>query len=285
MKQWLVILLGSFIGMGMVIEAAEAKRLGGGRSVGQQRQIAPQPGKGAQQEAQRSPAAAPGPNAAPRSGMSRWLAPMAGIAAALGLAYLFGDQLGSLLVLLLIVAAVVVVLRLLTRGLSARKTAPAGGPAQYGGLGQETEIAPPRSQFVTDQPASVPHFAQSIPADLDVDAFVAQAKRNFLALQAANDRGDLDALREMLSDDLYVSIEQEIHERGDAAQQTDVVTLDAQLLEVGTEQGTHWASIRFSGLLREEVSDTATRFEEIWNLRKPQSGRTGWMLAGIQQVA
>lgn len=294
MKRWLVVLLGSFIGMGMVIEAAEAKRMGGGRSIGQQRQVTPQqPNRTAQQQdAAKSPTAATAPaaNATARGGISRWLGPIAALAAGIGLASLFGDDIGSLLMLVLIVAGVFLLFRFLRRGFAPQQPLQSSGPsqyrAQYPGLGQETQAAPPPSQYVAEEPpAADMHFAQAIPADFDVDGFVGQAKRNFLALQSANDRGDLDALREMLSDELYRNIEQEIHERGDTAQQTDVVTLDAQLLEVATEQGTHWASIRFSGLLREDVSDTATRFEEIWHLQKPQSGKTGWMLAGIQQVA
>ena len=66
---------------------------------------------------------------------------------------------------------------------------------------------------------------------------------------------------------------------------TGVVTLDAALLELVTESGMHLASIRFSGLIREEAGQAPQQFEEIWNLQKPASGDAGWMLAGIQQVS
>lgn len=282
MKQWLVIGLGALLGFGMVIESAEAKRLGGGRSVGSQRQIAPQqPAKSAQQAA---PASTPA--AAPRSGLGRWLAPLAGLALALGLVSLFGEDMGSLVLAVLLAGIAFFVIRALFRALSPQPAAQTPQGAQFRNLGRETEAAPPPSQSLGGmQPEAPAQFSPAIPEGFDVDAFVAQAKRNFLALQAANDRGDLDALREMMSDELYENIAGEIHGRGDTAQQTDVVTLDAQLLEVVTDQDMHWASIRFSGMLREDVSDTATRFEEIWNLQKPANGRTGWMLAGIQQVA
>ena len=76
----------------------------------------------------------------------------------------------------------------------------------------------------------------------------------------------------------------QIDERGDAPQQTDIVTLNAQLLEVVTEAGRHIASVHFSGTLREVAGATAIPFDEIWNLAKPVSGDKGWVIAGIQQL-
>jgi predicted lipid-binding transport protein (Tim44 family) len=62
-----------------------------------------------------------------------------------------------------------------------------------------------------------------------------------------------------------------------------VVTLNATLLELVTEGGLHWASVRFSGSIREQAGTPAGPFEEIWNLQKPADGSSGWLLAGIQQ--
>ena len=69
-----------------------------------------------------------------------------------------------------------------------------------------------------------------------------------------------------------------------AGQQTDVVTVNADLLEVATEGGRHWASVRFSGLVRETPGAEPASFEEVWNLMKPADGSSGWLLAGIQQM-
>jgi predicted lipid-binding transport protein (Tim44 family) len=35
-------------------------------------------------------------------------------------------------------------------------------------------------------------------------------------------------------------------------------------------------------MLREQAGAEAFRFEEVWNLFKPEQG--GWLLAGIQQI-
>jgi predicted lipid-binding transport protein (Tim44 family) len=63
------------------------------------------------------------------------------------------------------------------------------------------------------------------------------------------------------------------------------VALDASLIEVVTEDRLHWASVRFSGSIREHASARAEPFEEIWHLQKPVDGSSGWLLAGIQQVS
>ena len=68
------------------------------------------------------------------------------------------------------------------------------------------------------------------------------------------------------------------------AKQRDVASLQAELLEVTTEGGKHWASVHFSGLIRETPGAQAEGFEEVWNLVKPADGSSGWLLAGIQQM-
>jgi predicted lipid-binding transport protein (Tim44 family) len=83
---------------------------------------------------------------------------------------------------------------------------------------------------------------------------------------------------------MFESIKQDLLQHGAVGQQTDVVTLDADLLEALTEGDTHWASVRFSGMIRENGNDQPESFQEIWNLAKPVSGGTGWVLAGIQQI-
>ena len=44
------------------------------------------------------------------------------------------------------------------------------------------------------------------------------------------------------------------------------------------------ASVRFSGLIREEVGAAAAPFNEMWILTKPVAGGGGWVIAGIQQL-
>ena len=280
MKRLVSTLMLAFLALAFAVEDAEARRLGGGRSLGAQRQSVA-PSRNIQQTppsqaAPAAPAAATNPAAAPPG--NRWLAPIAGLAAGLGLGWLigqggFGGMLGTLLIMALVGFAVVFVMRLLARP----KTE---GNMQFAGAGDEPVAVPP--------PALAPGIGAqpppNIPAGFDTTGFLRQAKLNFVKLQAVHDSGRLDDLREFTSDEMFESIKQDVQEHGASGQQTDVVTLNAELLEALTEGDTHWASVRFSGMIRENADAQPEFFQEIWNLAKPVSGATGWVLAGIQQL-
>jgi len=274
MRKWILAICAAVVGGALIIEDVEARRLGGARSSGVQRSVTPSaPAKPAQQQAapqqQQSPAAAPA-----ASGGSRWMPILGGLALGGILGYLFGGNglLGILLVALLAIGAVLAV-RAFARG----RTQGAPQRMQYAGMGQETVVAPPPSQFAS---AGAPVSAAKLPAGFDQAAFLKGAKLNFIRLQAANDSGRIDEVREFTTDQLFEELKQDI--RG--GQQTDVVSLQADLLEVATEGDRHWASVRFSGLIRETPGAEPAEFGEVWNLVKPANGSSGWLLAGIQQM-
>lgn len=279
MEKLIVSLFILAFGVGLMANDVEAARLGGGRSLGAQRQITPPP-KQATPPAQQQQAAA-----APQSGPGRWFAPLAGLAAGIGLGWLFaqggfGPAIGALLMVLLAAVAVFALMRFLSR----QRTP--GPRAQYAGLGDETVAAPPPSQLPGDagvQPNYRSQFVSNIPAGFDVEGFLKESRRNFLRLQEANDRGDLARLRQVTTEDMFNTLKDDVAEHS-GTQQTDVVTLNASLLELVTEGELHWASVRFSGSIREEASAPAEPFEEIWHLRKPVNGASGWLLAGMQQL-
>jgi len=284
MKRFIFSLFALALTAGFVIDDAEARRLGGGRSTGIQRQAAPQQPATPPAAQQAAPATNPAAAGA-RKPMSPWFGALAGLAAGLGLAYLFGEQLGTILMIMLLAVAGIAVVGLLARAFLKPRAQAAPGGMQYATLGNETVAAPPPSQSGVQLPDFRSQFTPRIPAGFDVDAFLREAKKSFLALQAANDSGDVDGIRDLVTDEMFEHLKRDVAERGTARQLTDVVTLDARLLELVTESGMHWASIRFSGLIREETGGAPQAFEEIWNLQKPERGDAGWMLAGIQQVS
>src|SRR6266481_8570984 len=263
MKKLIVSLFILAFGVGLMANDVEAARLGGGRSLGAQRQITPPPKQATPPAQQQQPAAAP------QSGPGRWLAPLAGLAAGLGLGWLFaqggfGAAIGALLLALLAGVAVFALIRLLS------KRRPQRAQMQYAGFGNETVAAPPPSQLPGDagaQPNYRSQFVSNIPAGFDVEAFLKEARRNFQRLQQANDRGDLARLRQVTTEDMFNTLKDDVVAHS-GAQQTDVVTLNAALLELVTEGGLHWASVRFSGSIREEANALAEPFEEIWHVRK-----------------
>jgi predicted lipid-binding transport protein (Tim44 family) len=191
------------------------------------------------------------------------------------LGYLFaGNGLGGILLLALLAIAAFAVFRMLSR----RREAPQR--VQYAGLGEQTVVAPPASQAS----GMVTQSAAGLPAGFDAASFLRGAKMNFVKLQLANDLGQVDDLREFTTDEMFEALKSEISERGSERQQTDVEGLHAELLEVATEGERHWASVRFSGRVREVPGAPAADFAEVWNLVKPADGSSGWLLAGIQQM-
>jgi predicted lipid-binding transport protein (Tim44 family) len=287
MKQLFYMVFALFVGLGLAPDAAEAKRIGGGKPAGVQRQAAP--------DKPATPAAQPGNQAnasqaaaVPPRRMSPWMGALAGLAAGLGLAWLLGDQLGSVVMAILLALAAVAVIGFLARRFLKPRAESAPQGMQYSALGRET-VAPPQAARGGTLPGTLPEVrAQSVPrvpAGFNSEAFLREAKKSFVALQAANDRGDVESIREFVTDEMFDQLKRDIEERGAASNNTDVVTLNADLLELVTERGTHWASIRFSGLIREDGAAAPQQFAEIWNLQKPERGNAGWTLAGIQQTS
>jgi predicted lipid-binding transport protein (Tim44 family) len=122
-----------------------------------------------------------------------------------------------------------------------------------------------------------------IPADFDVAAFERNAKVNYIRLQAANDTGNLDDIRQFTSPEMFAELQMDIRDRNGATQHTDVLSLNAQVLEVAEEDALYVVSVRFTGELRED--GVTSPVDEIWHLTKPRQGNGGWILAGIQQGA
>lgn len=287
----LVLTLGLSLG---VSEAEAAKRLGGGKSFGVQRQMTAPPKSPAMataptQNAAASTAAAPATGAAQAPKRS-WMGPVAGLAAGLGLAALashfgFGEELASMMMLALLAMAVVALI-----GFFMRKRGPApamagaGGGLQY--RGTDADYAAPTARNGTQSMAGSAETTagRNIPSGFDVDGFVRNAKVNFIRLQAANDAGNLDDIREFTTPEMFAEIRMDFEERRGAAQETDVVTIDADVLEVAEEPTRYVVSVRFTGLVREEKDGAAEPIDEIWHLVKPREGKGGWLLAGIQQT-
>ena len=314
------------------LNAEAARRMGGGKSIGQQsnqvtkRDAAPQtPAAPAQNAAPTNAAkpAAPAPAAA--APKKPWGAMLGGLAAGLGLAWLasslgLGEAFGNILMALLIGVAVLAVIGMILR---ARR----GGAAQTGGLAYQGAGASAESPATFKQysPSHVGNDASArpwegqntrfdssaasqttgsmigsgigsglsgsqtwgIPAGFDVDSFVTAAKRNFVTLQDAWDRSDINALRSMMTDAMVVEIRNQLSEREaqfpGQPNKTEVVMLDAQLLGIEEQADAYLASVEFNGMIREDASSGPSPFREVWNMSKSKQGG-GWLVAGVQAL-
>ena len=221
------------------------------------------------------------------------MGPIAGIAAGLGIAALMShlglsEAFGNFLLIALLVIAAIVLFRMFFRrpapkaegqGLQyAGAGAGAGGGQLPAGSGTPTPMFGGGSRG-----AAQPDAAAKYPPGFEPEPFLRQAKLNFAELQAAYDKADSSALRDVMTPEMFAEVGKDLAARA-THQPTEIVTLAAEIVEVTTESDSHWASVRFTGLLREDGAETAQSFDEVWNLKKPVSGDTGWLLAGIQQL-
>jgi len=320
----LTLMLAGVLALGS-LNAEAARRMGGGKSIGQQSSnvtqreaVRPQaPVAPAQQAA---PAAATKPAAAPAQAAPKkpWGAMLGGLAAGLGLAWLahslgFGEAFGNVLMLMLLAFVAMAVIGMLLRrrqasspqmayqGAGQSSTQPSSfrtyNPEK---VGNDASARPWESQsthFDSTAPAQTGSMIGAglrgpqgwgVPADFDVDSFVEAAKRNFITLQDAWDRSDMNLLRSMMTDAMVSEIRSQLSEREaqfpGQPNKTEVVMLEAQLLGIEDLTDAYMASVEFNGMIREEPSAGPSPFREVWNMTKPKNGTSGWLVAGVQAL-
>ncbi len=309
---------------------AEAKRLGGGRSVGQQSSNVTQRQAAPAQNAVKPAAPAPTPPVtAPVAPKRPWGAMLGGLAAGLGLAWLASSLgLGGGAIAEFMMFALLALLVMMAIGwfMRSRRAAQEGSqrgaasapfafqgagpaavaqtPASYnpGNVGNDASARPwERNNSSFDSLRAVPDASGSIigsaltgsqtwgiPAGFDVDGFLQAAKKNFVSLQSAWDKSDIETLRAMMTDTMLKEIQAQIAEReaqsGGQVNLTEVVMIEAQLLGIEELADEYMASVEFSGMIREDPSAGASPFREAWNMTKPKSGKSGWLVAGVQAL-
>lgn len=281
MNKFFTLFFVALISFGLTAQNADARRMGGGSSIGKQRTTTTQQTATPPKPAS-APAAAPAP--AP-SGASKWLGPLAGLAAGGLLASMFmgggmgglGGGIGNILMILALVGGAFFIFRMLKK--------PQPQPAQYAGYTEKslvTDIAAPSGSAA---PAAAVQASSTRPAWFEDEPFLREAKKQFIRLQDANDRGDINDIHEYVTPEMYAELSMQIQERNGKPNKTEVVTLNAEIADVVTEGDVVIASVRFSGMIREEANGPAEAFSEIWHIQKSQSQPNAtWFISGIQQV-
>jgi predicted lipid-binding transport protein (Tim44 family) len=311
---------------------ADAKRLGGGKSVGKQSsnvtqsQSAPAGAANTNAAAAKPAAPAAAPAAAPKK---PWGAMLGGLAAGLGLAWLASSLgLGGALSQFMMFAMLALVIMLAVGWFMRRRAAQNGqsagnanSPFAFQGAGADAaNPATARNynpQSVGNDASARPWERNSmafdasknggsmigsaiggaslsgsqswgVPADFDTNGFLASAKQNFITLQAAWDKSDISSLRSMMTDTMLGEIKSQLAEReqhtGVGVNHTEVAALDAKLLGIEEDDNAWLASVEFSGMIKEDPSQSPGPFREVWNMTKAKSGVGGWLVAGVQAL-
>jgi predicted lipid-binding transport protein (Tim44 family) len=282
-------------------------------------QQAPQqqtPQQTAPQAGQKAPAAAPAAAGAAARSASPWRGALMGLAAGLGIAALaswlgLGEAFASLLTVLLIGLAIAVVVGFVLRRMRGPQPAPGysyGNPGSVEPrnvpLGYDAQPAPQplqrnaaveqsaaaarpgsaMAEFMRKEtPVATSEGPWGIPAGFDVDSFLQHARGYFGKLQDAWDSGDLTALADFTKHELFTALTHELRAQPRDGSRSEVTALDASLLGIESNAVEHLASVRFTGALKRNGEEE--KFDEVWNLSKPTDGRSGWLLAGIQQLS
>ena len=301
---------------------ADAKRLGGGNSVGKQSSNVTQreaaPAQNAAKPATPPPAAAPAAAAPKRP----WGAMLGGLAAGLGLAWLasslgLGHEFGQMLMFGLLALVIMMAVGWFIRSRKAAQSREGNAaPFAFQGAGQANVPAAAGAY----SPATVGNDASArpwernsmsfdaaggtagsmigsglagsqnwgVPAGFDTDGFLSAAKANFITLQAAWDKSDIAALRAMMTDTMLLEIQTQLADReahtGAPVNHTEVIAIEAHLLGIEDLGEAYMASVEFNGMIREEPSAGPSPVREVWNMTKPKSGQVGWLVAGVQAL-
>lgn len=266
MKKFFSVLMLFIMVAGFMINTAEAARFGGGRSFGAQRSFS---GFSRMQPPQRAISQTPRPN--------RWLAPLAGLAMGGLLAYLFmGHGVGiSILSWLAIFSVGLLIVSFLRRKFQMS----AAQNNQFRG----NNVFDMQSHFQSQQAYTPGNNTFSQPTVVfEQQAFLRDAKVKFIRLQAAFDAGDLNDLREFTSPEVFAEIKLQLQERGQEKNYTEVVSLDAELVDMAAGKQSTVVSVQFSGTIREALNAPAEAFNEVWHFQTNNRLENG-IVIGVQQ--
>ena len=279
MKRFLSIAMALCIGLTMSLDA-NAKRFGGGKSFGsapshQTRQAAP---------AAAAPAAAGA--AAKAGGASRWLGPLAGLAAGGLLASMFmgGGFQGMQFFDILIMA---VIAFLIFRFIAARRRKQQADMAPAGHAPMQREVfdakPAPTSIFGGGASAAPARPVINAPAWFNEQSFLEAARNHFQSLQQHWDANEMDKIAEFVTPQMLDFLKRERADLGDGFQSTYIDNLTVQLDGLDDRADKTIATLTFSGVSKNSRFDQGEAFSESWNMERQQGDNQPWLVAGIRQ--
>ncbi len=206
----------------------------------------------------------------------------------------WGGMLGGLAFIVLL-AVLWLLLRRTQRLRAAALRSAAATPPQYkpDKVGNDASARPWESLAApADAAATLSGSTQSwkIPEGFDTAGFLELAKQHYMNVQSAWGRADAEALRALMSAEMFAGAQTQLVDRqarGTKTSVPEVLALQARLLGVERHEGGGcMASVEFSGMAREDVSAGPAPFYEVWNMaRHNKVGESSWQVTGIQQIS
>lgn len=281
MQRLLSLAMALCLSLTLSIDAFAAKRFGGGKSFGS----APTHQTQQRQTPQAAPAPTAGAAARPASGASRWLGPLAGIAAGGLLASMFmGDGFDGFQFLDFLILGLIAFLAY--RFFASRRKAQAQGatPAYAAaGLGNPQAYQPPAANGIFGGSAAQPARTFNAPAWFDEQRFVGVAREHFLNLQQHWDAAEMDKIAEFVTPQMLEFLKQERASLGDGFQSTYVDQLQVNLDGIEQQGGKTIATLTFDGVAKTSRFDQGEAFSESWRMERADGDNQPWLVAGIRQ--
>lgn len=277
MHRFLSIALALCIGITFSFDA-EARRFGNSKSFGNapSHQSAPQ-----QRQTQQQAAPAARQNPAAASGASRWLGPLAGLAAGGLLAsMLMGDGFEGLQFFDILIFGLIafVIFKLLA---ARRRTAQQAAPAAAGAPWQARQSVEQAPIFGGRATAAAPVI--NAPSWFNESSFIAAGREHFLALQQHWDANEMDKIAEFVTPQMLEFLKRERADLGDGFQSTYIDNLTVDLDGVDDLADKTVATLTFSGISKTSRFDQGEAFSESWRLERAAGENQPWLVAGIRQ--
>lgn len=270
------------LGLGLILmtmpDLADAKRMGGGGSFGSKPSYSQKYQKPAPTTAPNQQAT---PSASPTGGRGMFGGMLGGLlmGGLLGSLFFGGGFAGPGLMDILLIGGG---LYLLFRFLRSRQ------PAVQTPHGSTPGAKPVLNPWETLRASQAPGGpgGVSVPPGFDSEEFLAGAKAAYTRMQASWDKRDLDDLRQFTSPEVFSEIQSQAA-ADPVPGTTEILLLEAKLLEVKTVGNQTIATVLFDTMLREDSATTpAEQVREAWHFSRYETGgHTHWVVEGIQQLA
>jgi predicted lipid-binding transport protein (Tim44 family) len=124
----------------------------------------------------------------------------------------------------------------------------------------------------------------AVPAGFDTAAFLDTVKHRYMDLQHAWDARDFAEIRGLATDKVFAEIQEQLKSSNET-NNTEILNLDADLLEVRELSSQFEVAVLFDSIIREAANTQTNQVLEVWHFIKSKSGfNANWMLDGIQQL-
>ncbi|WP_417614154.1 Tim44 domain-containing protein [Oceanisphaera sp.] len=265
---------------------AEARKMGGGRSMGKSYKTAPAQPANQQAAGQNTAgqAQAPKKSGGLMGGLLGGLLAGGLIAALMGSGAFEGFQIMDFLMMAGLAFVAFKIFSALRKG---KAPAPASraaynGPQQFEAPQQPVASSPSTGGAGGFAASDVPF---NLPPGFDMQAFLQGSRDHYRTLQEAWNKDDLEKIREYVTPELFADLSKE-RATLSGEQHTEVMFVDAELVRADHTSYHAQVSLKFSGRYRDSQEGVEQDIREVWHLERDLTKENApWLIVGLEDNA